>query len=68
MMQQIMALFDEYQSTAANGVRIYVPGWRRRRDSNPRYAINVYALSRGAPSAARPLLRILMILTPSEAA
>ena len=31
--------------------------WRRRRDSNPRYAINVYTLSRGAPSATRPLLR-----------
>jgi hypothetical protein len=31
--------------------------WRRRRDSNPRYAINVYSLSRGAPSATRPLLR-----------
>ena len=42
--------------------------WRRRRDSNPRYAINVYALSRGAPSAARPLLRMSTILTPSEAA
>ena len=33
--------------------------WRRRRDSNPRYAINVYSLSRGAPSATRPLLRVL---------
>ena len=32
--------------------------WRRRRDSNPRYAINVYSLSRGAPSATRPLLQI----------
>ena len=35
--------------------------WRRRRDSNPRYAINVYSLSRGAPSATRPLLQILFI-------
>ena len=35
--------------------------WRRRRDSNPRYAINVYSLSRGAPSATRPLLRILSL-------
>ena len=34
--------------------------WRRRRDSNPRYAINVYSLSRGAPSATRPLLQILL--------
>ena len=33
--------------------------WRRKRDSNPRYAINVYALSRGAPSATRPFLRKL---------
>ena len=31
--------------------------WRRERDSNPRYAINVYSLSRGAPSAARPSLQ-----------
>ena len=30
--------------------------WRRRRDSNPRYAFDVYSLSRGAPSAARPRL------------
>ena len=30
--------------------------WRRERDSNPRYAFNVYSLSRGAPSAARPSL------------
>ena len=36
--------------------------WRRRRDSNPRYAINVYSLSRGAPSATRPLLRILSLI------
>ena len=36
-------------------------GWRRRRDSNPRYAINVYSLSRGAPSATRPLLQIPFI-------
>jgi hypothetical protein len=33
--------------------------WRRERDSNPRYAINVYTLSRGAPSATRPPLRFL---------
>ena len=32
--------------------------WRRERDSNPRYAINVYTLSRRAPSATRtPLQR-----------
>ena len=29
--------------------------WRWRRDSNPRYALNIYSLSRGAPSATRPL-------------
>ena len=31
-------------------------GWRRRRDSNPRY-LAVYSLSRGAPSTTRPRLR-----------
>ena len=31
--------------------------WRRERDSNPRYAINVYTLSRRAPSATRTPLR-----------
>src|SRR5690606_3191522 len=32
--------------------------WRRGRDSNPRYAINVYTLSRRAPSTTRTPLRI----------
>ena len=32
--------------------------WRRERDSNPRYAINVYSLSRGALSTTQPSLRI----------
>ena len=31
--------------------------WRRGRDSNPRNAINVYTLSRRAPSATRPPLQ-----------
>src|SRR5690606_25063240 len=31
--------------------------WRRGRDSNPRYRVRVYSLSRGAPSATRPPLR-----------
>ena len=40
------------------GVRILGPFfWRRGRDSNPRYAINVYTLSRRAPSTTRPPLR-----------
>ena len=30
--------------------------WRRERDSNPRYAINIHTLSRRAPSAARTSL------------
>ena len=30
--------------------------WRRERDSNPRYVINVHTLSRRAPSAARSSL------------
>ncbi len=33
--------------------------WRRERDSNPRWAFDPYSLSRGAPSATRPPLRIL---------
>ena len=45
----------------------YVFDWRRRRDSNPRYAINVYTLSRRAPSTARTLLRMKIPLPlPSE--
>ena len=31
--------------------------WRRGRDSNPRYAINVYTLSRRATSTTHPPLR-----------
>src|SRR5882672_675550 len=31
--------------------------WRRERDSNPRWAFDPYALSRGAPSTTRPSLR-----------
>ena len=37
--------------------------WRRERDSNPRWAINPYALSRGAPSATRPSLLNYQIVT-----
>ena len=33
--------------------------WRRERDSNPRYAINVYSLSRGALSTTQPSLRYI---------
>ena len=34
-------------------------GWRRVRDSNPRWAFDPYTLSRGAPSTTRPTLRRL---------
>ena len=44
--------------TQGNLVPISVPNWRRRRDSNPRYAFGVYSLSRRAPSTTRPRLRI----------
>ena len=40
--------------------------WRRERDSNPRWAFNPYSLSRGAPSATRPSLRSLQILTQAS--
>ena len=33
--------------------------WRRERDSNPRYAINVHTLSRRAPSTARTSLHLI---------
>ncbi len=36
--------------------------WRRGRDSNPRYAFDVYSLSRGAPSTTRPPLRCGLII------
>ena len=36
--------------------------WRRERDSNPRYAINVYTLSRRAPSTTRPPLLFFPLL------
>ncbi len=44
-------------ATAAGGVPIVVPKWRSGRDSNPRYAFDVYSLSRRAPSTTRPPLR-----------
>ena len=36
--------------------------WRRGWDSNPRYAFDVYSLSRGAPSTTRPPLRCGLIM------
>ena len=41
--------------------------WRRERDSNPRYAINVYTLSRRAPSATRPPLLLFIPSSPLAA-
>ena len=52
----ILAFVTQTKKPALGGLYFV---WRRRRDSNPRYAINVYSLSRGAPSATRPLLQIL---------
>ena len=37
---------------------ILFDNWRRERDSNPRYAINVYTLSRRALSTAQTPLRV----------
>jgi hypothetical protein len=36
-------------------------GWRRGRDSNPRYGITVYTLSRRAPSTTRTPLQIFVL-------
>jgi hypothetical protein len=41
-----------------------VSDWRRERDSNPRWAFDPYALSRGAPSTTRPSLRGSSLRSP----
>ena len=43
-------------TTACQEIR-FICIWRRERDSNPRWAFDPYALSRGAPSASRPSLQ-----------
>ena len=45
---------DHYFDTL--GIKITVFIWRRRRDSNPCYAINVNTISNRAPSSTQPLL------------
>ncbi len=41
--------------------------WRRGRDSNPRDAINAYTLSKRAPSATRPPIRLIFYtVTPTD--
>lgn len=52
-------------ATAAGGVPTVVPKWRSGRDSNPRYAFDVYSLSRRAPSTTRPPLRRNQIVAVS---
>ena len=44
--------------SAGVGVPARVLKWRSGRDSNPRYAFDVYSLSRRAPSTTRPPLRM----------
>jgi site-specific DNA recombinase len=46
------------RQSAAIGVPRSGLKWRSGRDSNPRYAFDVYSLSRRAPSTTRPPLRI----------
>ena len=41
---------------------IYLTLWRTEGDSNPRYALNVYTLSRRAPSTTRPPVRCASFL------
>lgn len=50
--------------SAGIGVPGFVPKWRSGRDSNPRYAFDVYSLSRRAPSTTRPPLRMSWKATP----
>src|ERR1039457_2372100 len=46
-----------YQGLLDRIGRCWIVHWRRERDSNPRYAINIHTLSRRAPSTARTSLR-----------
>jgi hypothetical protein len=48
--------FDRTVTQGQSAVRGWA-GWRRERDSNPRWAFDPYTLSRGAPSTTRPSLR-----------
>ncbi len=45
--------------------RVFVD-WRRERDSNPRWGMSPYSLSRGAPSTTRPSLRRLLHVLVSQ--
>lgn len=55
---KLTAAVSKYDARAPdNWVPSIVTNWRRGRDSNPRYRVRVYSLSRGAPSATRPPLR-----------
>ncbi len=53
---RICAILDE----KSRNVLICDTSWRSGRDSNPRYAFDVYSLSRRAPSTTRPPLRIAL--------
>ncbi len=52
---------DKTKGPDKRGLLFY---WRRARDSNPRYATNVYTLSRRAPSATRTALQINCLFYP----
>ena len=49
-------------------LRYLQTSWRSGRDSNPRYAFDVYSLSRRAPSTTRPPLRMHWKAAPYRAA
>src|ERR1017187_1412680 len=53
-----LGVFCDFRDDLKRSERGY---WRRERDSNPRRAFDPYALSRGAPSTARPSLRSLKV-------
>src|SRR5262249_23248142 len=51
--------FARLLATYYSSIPITWTRWRSGRDSNPRYAFDVYSLSRRAPSTTRPPLRML---------
>ena len=57
---------NEKEKSLDNQGIFLLKNWRRGRDSNPRYAINVYTLSRRATSTTHPPLRFDMRCTILE--
>ena len=59
---------NEKEKSLDNQGIFLLKNWRRGRDSNPRYAINVYTLSRRATSTTHPPLRMACFAVDCESA